>query len=48
MFEKYLKDNTRFIVPSNIKRDVLLYISNNKLILVVITLSKKKHPLTTN
>lgn len=33
MFEKYLKDNTCFIVPNNIKRDILLYISNNKLLL---------------
>lgn len=32
MFKQYLKDNTCFIVPNNIKRDILLYISKNKIL----------------
>lgn len=33
MFEKYLNDNTCFVVPSSIKKEILFYISSNKLIL---------------
>ena len=33
MYKKYLKDNTCFIVPSSIKREILLYISLNKIFL---------------
>lgn len=29
---KYLKDNTCFIVPDNIKREILLFVSNNKML----------------
>lgn len=31
-YGEYLKDNTCFIVPSNIKREILLYVSKNKII----------------
>ena len=33
MYKKYLKDNTCFIVPNNIKKEILLYVSSNKLLL---------------
>jgi len=33
MYKKYLKDNTCFIVPSNIKKEILSYVSLNKLLL---------------
>ncbi len=32
MYKQYIKDNTCFIVPNSIKKDMLLYISNNKLL----------------
>lgn len=35
MYKKYLKDNTCFIVPSSIKKEILFYISNNKMLLDV-------------
>jgi ATP-dependent helicase/nuclease subunit B len=35
MYKKYLKDNTCFIVPASIKKEILSYISSNKLLLNV-------------
>lgn len=32
MYKKYLKDNTCFVVPSSIKKEILFYISSNKII----------------
>lgn len=34
-YAEYLKDNTCFIVPNNIKKEILLYMSNNKMIVDV-------------
>jgi len=33
IYEEYLKDNTCFIVPNFVKREILSYISKNKLII---------------